>query len=75
MNCFSRLGRKQKYKKELVQLCQEQLIRSSSARNALGMALAYKQNVSQQCSTPAKKSKRVSLSFINKSIYMERQLK
>lgn len=69
MNCFYGLGRKQKYKKELVRLFQEQLIRGSSAGNALGMALAYKQNVSQLFSY-CRKSKRVSLSFINKSIYI-----
>lgn len=56
MNCFYRLERKQKYRKELVQLCQEQLIRSYSAGNVLGMALAYKQNMSQQCSTTAEKA-------------------
>lgn len=56
MNCFYRPGRKQKYKKESVWLCQEQLICSSSAGNALGMALAYKQNASQQCSTTTEKA-------------------
>lgn len=56
MNCVYGLGRKQKYRKELVQLCQKWLICSSSAGSVLGMALAYKQNMSQWYSTTAEKA-------------------
>lgn len=42
MNYYYRPERKQKYNTESLQICQVQLIQSSSAGNTLGMAPAYK---------------------------------